>query len=72
MFIKKILTSLPNNIIFFVIIFILLIPLIIINYLLKFYLFTYQLSIQRLKQGIVFKFYQYLTTTKTNYHVEPN
>ncbi|AOF54644.1 putative effector [Maize bushy stunt phytoplasma] len=68
MFIKKNLSSLSINII----IFIFLIPLIFINYLIKFYLFTYQLSIQRLKQGIVVKFYQYLTTTKTNNHVEPN
>ncbi|WP_017191968.1 hypothetical protein [Poinsettia branch-inducing phytoplasma] len=68
MFIKKILSSLFSNSITFI----LLIPLIFINYLIKFYLFTYQLSIQRLKQGIVVKFYQYLTTTKTNHHVEPN
>ncbi|PEH36379.1 MULTISPECIES: hypothetical protein [16SrI (Aster yellows group)] len=72
MSIKKILPSLPSNIIFFIIISILLIPLIFINYLIKFYLFTYQLSIKRLKQGIVVQFYQYLTTTKTNNHVEPN
>ncbi|WP_252861547.1 hypothetical protein, partial [New Jersey aster yellows phytoplasma] len=64
----KILSSLSSNII----IFIFLIPLIFINYLIKFYLFTYRLSIKRLKQGIVVQFYQYLTTTKTNNHVEPN
>ncbi|MBS2126165.1 hypothetical protein J8J04_00300 ['Fragaria x ananassa' phyllody phytoplasma] len=62
---KKILTSLPNNIIFLIIIF-------FINYLIKFYLFTYQLSIQRLKKGIVVQFYQYLTTNKNHNHVEPN
>ncbi|WP_225885838.1 hypothetical protein, partial ['Fragaria x ananassa' phyllody phytoplasma] len=64
MFVKKLFQSLPNNIIFFIIIFILLIPLIFINYLIKCYLLTYQLSIQRLKKGIVVQFYQYLTTTK--------
>ncbi|WP_026072012.1 hypothetical protein [Poinsettia branch-inducing phytoplasma] len=68
MFIKKILSLLSSNII----IFIFLIPLIFINYLIKFYLFTYRLSIKRLKQGIVVQFYQYLTITKTNNHVEPN
>ncbi|AYJ01080.1 hypothetical protein CWO85_03090 [Candidatus Phytoplasma ziziphi] len=68
MFIKKILPSLSINII----ISILLTPLIFINYLIKFYLFTYQLSIQRLKKGIVVRFYQYLTTIKTNNHVEPH
>ncbi|WP_017193158.1 MULTISPECIES: hypothetical protein [Candidatus Phytoplasma] len=68
MFIKKILPSLSINII----IFIFLIPLIFINYFIKFYLFTYQLNIQRLKKGIVVRFYQHLTTIKTNNHVEPN
>ncbi len=72
MFVKKLFQSLPNNIIFFIIIFILLIPLIFINYLIKFYLFTYQLSIQRLKKGIVVRFYQHLTTNKNNNHAEPN
>ncbi|WP_017192979.1 hypothetical protein [Italian clover phyllody phytoplasma] len=73
MSIKKILPSLPSNIIIFLIIIsILLIPFIFINYFIKFYLFTCQLSIQRLKQGIVVQFYQYLTTAKTNNHVEPN
>ncbi|AOF54592.1 putative effector [Maize bushy stunt phytoplasma] len=72
MFIKKNLPALPNNLLLFIIIFTLLIPLIFINYLIKFYLFTYQLSIKRLKKGIVVRFYQYLTTTKTNNHAEPN
>ncbi|WP_017191949.1 hypothetical protein [Poinsettia branch-inducing phytoplasma] len=68
MFIKKNLSFLSSNIIFIL----LLMPFYLIFYLIKFYLFTYQLSIQRLKQGIVVQFYQYLTTTKTNNHVEPN
>ncbi|TKA88192.1 MAG: hypothetical protein QS2022_1720 [Candidatus Phytoplasma asteris] len=67
MFIKKILSSLSSNIIFIL----LIIPLILLNYLIKFYLFTYQLSIQKLKQGIVVQFYQYLTTKQPN-HVEIN
>ncbi|MGE9276561.1 MAG: hypothetical protein ACQKHC_01555 [Candidatus Phytoplasma pruni] len=68
MFLKKISSFLTTNIIFIL----LLIPFYLISYLIKFYLFTYQLSIQRLKKGIVVQFYQYLTTIKTNNHVEPN
>ncbi|WP_017191969.1 hypothetical protein [Poinsettia branch-inducing phytoplasma] len=68
MFIKKISSFLTTNIIFIL----LSIPFYLISYLIKFYFWTYQLSIQRLKQGIVVQFYQHLTTTKTNNHVEAN
>ncbi|MBS2126580.1 hypothetical protein J8J04_02690, partial ['Fragaria x ananassa' phyllody phytoplasma] len=60
MFIKKIPLFLINNIIYMIF----LIPIYLIYFCIKFYLFTYQLSIQRLKKGIVVQFYQYLTTTK--------
>nr|ABU55733.1 hypothetical protein precursor [Malaysian periwinkle yellows phytoplasma] len=69
MFIKKIFTSLPSNLILFIITLLSFIPIITIYYFVKFYLFTVKLSIHQLKQGIVARMYQYLTTKKTNHHV---
>nr|ABU55756.1 hypothetical protein [Clover phyllody phytoplasma] len=71
MFIKKIFQSLPSNLIFFVITLLSFIPIIIVYYVIKFYLFTVKLSLHQLKQGIVVKFYQHLTTKQPN-HVEIN
>ncbi|MGE9276775.1 MAG: hypothetical protein ACQKHC_02750 [Candidatus Phytoplasma pruni] len=64
----------PSKIIFLIIISILFIPFVFINYLIKFYLFTYQLIIKKAKTKEYSSpnFYQYLTTAKTNNHVEPN
>ncbi|KND62796.1 hypothetical protein AlmWB_00030 [Candidatus Phytoplasma phoenicium] len=70
--IKKIFSFLPDNFIFFFIIFISFIPIIIVYYFIKFYLFTLKLSIHQLKQGIMIRFYQYLTTEQLNHHVEFN
>jgi hypothetical protein len=73
MFIKKILSSLFNNFIFFIIIsFLLIIPWILINYFTKIYLFSLKQSIIQLKQGIVVNFYHYLMTPKKYHHVQPN
>ncbi|MFG6084705.1 MAG: hypothetical protein AB3F67_4170 [Candidatus Phytoplasma solani] len=69
MFIKKIFQSLPSNLIFFIITLLSFLPIIAIYYVIKFYLFTVKLSIQKLKQGIVVQFYQHLTTKQPN-HVE--
>ncbi|MGL9687511.1 MAG: hypothetical protein ACQBVK_01820 [Candidatus Phytoplasma sp. TWB_XP] len=72
MLIKKTLHLLPNNLIPFIITLLSIIPLITVYYVIKFYLFTVKLSIQKLKQGIVVQFYQHLTTKRLNYHVEFN
>ncbi|WZN38378.1 hypothetical protein M33023_01870 [Candidatus Phytoplasma asteris] len=72
MLIKKIFQSLPSDLIFFIITLLSFIPIITIYYVIKFYLFTVKLSIYQLKQGIVVKFYQYLTTKKSNHYVEFN
>ncbi|WAN63452.1 hypothetical protein RS022_05970 [Candidatus Phytoplasma rubi] len=70
MLIKKIFQSLPSNLIFCIIILFSFLPIITIYYVIKFYLFTVKLSIRQLKQGIVARMYQYLTTKKLNNHVE--
>ncbi|RMI87814.1 hypothetical protein [Candidatus Phytoplasma solani] len=66
MLIKKIFQSLPSNFIFFIITLLSFLPIITIYYVIKFYLFTVQLSIHQLKQGIVVQFYQHLTTHGLN------
>ncbi|RMI87649.1 hypothetical protein [Candidatus Phytoplasma solani] len=69
MLIKKIFSSLPSNLILFIITLLSFLPIITIYYVIKFYLFTVKLSINQLKQGIVLQFYQYLTMKQPNHHV---
>ncbi|MDV3166566.1 MAG: hypothetical protein Q8807_02740 ['Waltheria sp.' little leaf phytoplasma] len=69
MFIKKIFSSLPSNLLLSLSLLLVLMPIITIDYVIKFYLFTVKFSINRLKQGIVVRFYRYLTTNNSNHHV---
>ncbi|MDV3167257.1 MAG: hypothetical protein Q8784_02480 [Vigna little leaf phytoplasma] len=43
--------------------------MITVYYVIKFYLLTLQLSLYQLKQGIVVRFYRYLTTKNSKHHV---
>ncbi|MDV3166543.1 MAG: hypothetical protein Q8807_02830 ['Waltheria sp.' little leaf phytoplasma] len=69
MFIKKIFSSLPSNLLLSLSLLLVLMPIITIDYVIKFYLFTVKFSINRLKQGIVVRFYRYLTTKNPHHHV---